>query len=239
MAPINFPSKKSKNLSLKAWDSICTPKALGGLGVRKMREVNLALITKLSWKLLNNSNSLWVSQLQGKYLNSNSFLSPHSLSSSSSWLWKGILKSHSFISKGAYFRIHSSSSLPIWSSLWIPTIASFFPSPSILLSHLFLNLLVSNLFNLDPSQSVSNWNIPLLQSLFDTTSIREILKINFTAQTETKLFWTHSSKGEFSTKSAHSLISSQRIVSTQIPLSPSQLKLFWKINLNDRLKLFL
>jgi hypothetical protein len=71
-----FPSKKTRNLSLKAWDSICTPKALGGLGIRKMREVNLALISKLGWQLLNNSDTLWVSQLQGKYLNSSSFLSP-------------------------------------------------------------------------------------------------------------------------------------------------------------------
>jgi hypothetical protein len=107
-----FPPKKTRNLSLKAWDSICTPKAMGGLGIRKMREVNLALISKLGWQLLNNSDSLWVSQLQGKYLNYTSFLSPSPLSSSS-WLWKGILKTQSFISKGACFRIHSQSSLPI------------------------------------------------------------------------------------------------------------------------------
>jgi hypothetical protein len=93
-----FPPKKTRNLSLKAWDSICTPKAISGLAIRKMREVNLALISKLGWQLLNNSDSLWVSQLQGKYLNSTSFLSPSPLSSSS-WLWKGILKTQSFISK--------------------------------------------------------------------------------------------------------------------------------------------
>jgi hypothetical protein len=72
-----FPSKKSRNLSLKSWDSLCIPKALGGLGIRKMREVNLALISKLGWKILSNSGSLWVTQLQGKYLHSKSFLSPH------------------------------------------------------------------------------------------------------------------------------------------------------------------
>ena len=94
----SFPSKKTRNLSLKAWDSICSPKALGGLGIRKIRDVNLALISKLGWQLLNNSNSLWVSQMQGKYLNSSSFLSPSPLSSFS-WLWKGILKTQSFISK--------------------------------------------------------------------------------------------------------------------------------------------
>jgi hypothetical protein len=107
-----FPAHKNKNLSLKAWDSLCMPKALGGLGLRKMKEVNLALISKLGWKLLTNFDSMWVAQLHCKYLHSSSFLSPPSFSSSS-WLWKGILKSISIISKGACNRIHSLSSLPI------------------------------------------------------------------------------------------------------------------------------
>jgi hypothetical protein len=56
-----FPSLKTRNLSLKSWNSICTLKALGGLGMRSMKDVNLALITKLGWKLLTGSDSLWVS----------------------------------------------------------------------------------------------------------------------------------------------------------------------------------
>ena len=71
-----FPSNKKRNLSLKPWDSLCIPKPLGGLGLRKMREVNLALISKLGWKLLTNLDSLWVSQMHCKYLNSSTFLSP-------------------------------------------------------------------------------------------------------------------------------------------------------------------
>jgi hypothetical protein len=71
-----FSPKKSKNLSLKSWNSLCSPKALGGLGFKKMEDVNLALITKLGWKLLTSSTSMWVQQLQGKYIFSGSFLSP-------------------------------------------------------------------------------------------------------------------------------------------------------------------
>jgi hypothetical protein len=66
-----FPTKKTRNLSLKAWDSFCLPKDLGGLGLRKMREVNLALISKLGWKLLKNF------QLHCKYLISFFLLSPY------------------------------------------------------------------------------------------------------------------------------------------------------------------
>ena len=71
-----FPSEKLKNLSLKSWNSLCSPKAMGGLGFRKMEDVNLALILKLSWKLLTHLKSLWVDQLQGKYISFGSFLSP-------------------------------------------------------------------------------------------------------------------------------------------------------------------
>jgi hypothetical protein len=45
---------KIHNLFLKSWSSICIPRDLGGLGIRNMYDVNLALITKLGWKLLSD-----------------------------------------------------------------------------------------------------------------------------------------------------------------------------------------
>jgi hypothetical protein len=48
----------------------------------------------------------------------------------------------------------------------------------------------------------------MLHSLFDAASISEILKINFSSILEDKLIWTPAANGKFSTKSAHSLISS-------------------------------
>jgi hypothetical protein len=41
-----FSASKSRNLSLKAWDSLCKPKEMRGLGLRLMRKVNLALVCK-------------------------------------------------------------------------------------------------------------------------------------------------------------------------------------------------
>jgi hypothetical protein len=91
--------------------------------------------------------------------------SPPTSTFSSSWLWKSILKSQHFISKSACNIIHSSSSLPIWSSSWIPTIPAFSPSPSLLLSLPLPNLLVSDIFCYDPHSSSFSWNSPLLHSL--------------------------------------------------------------------------
>ena len=55
-----FPKGKSRNLLLKSWSSICLPRQAGGFGFRLMKDVNLALIAKLGWKLLMNFDSIWV-----------------------------------------------------------------------------------------------------------------------------------------------------------------------------------
>lgn len=107
-----FPPGKSRNLSLKSWHSFCLPRALGGLGFRLMKDVNLSLIAKLGWKILSNANCSWVDHLRGKYLQSESFFSS-SPTSSSTWLWKGILKSRHLLYQGACHRIHSSSSVSL------------------------------------------------------------------------------------------------------------------------------
>jgi hypothetical protein len=143
-----FPLAKARNLSLKSWDSLCLPRALGGMGFRRMKDVNQALIAKLGWKVLTNFNSPWVSQLQGKYLYSFPFLSS-SPSSASTWLWKGILKSRHLLSQGACYKIHRLSSLPVWDSPWIPTFPSFKPisinNSSNVFPHLWLKI-----FSLSP-----------------------------------------------------------------------------------------
>lgn len=33
----------------KSWESVCTPKGEGGLGIKKMEDINMASITKLVW----------------------------------------------------------------------------------------------------------------------------------------------------------------------------------------------
>lgn len=42
----------------KAWNVICVPKEIGGLRLRKMEDVNQAMLAKLGWKLITNKDSL-------------------------------------------------------------------------------------------------------------------------------------------------------------------------------------
>jgi hypothetical protein len=226
-----FPKDKSRNLSLKSWKSMCLPKDQGGLGFRLMKDVNLSLISKLGWKLLSNHSSLWVYLFQQKYVKYGNFLS--SSLTTVSWIWNGIKAIISIISAGACFIPHNNSSLPIWSSPWIPTMPSFQPTPrlpSIPTNH---PLSFSDLIH----SPTLTWRQNVLQFLFDPTTVSEILKINIRSNSDS-LLWTPSTTGVFSTKFAHHLISSF-FHSTPSPLSKSCWKALWKPKLNHRLKLFL
>ena len=45
-------SNLDKGMPLVAWDKVCRPKQLGGLGLRKTSAVNTAFLAKLGWKIL-------------------------------------------------------------------------------------------------------------------------------------------------------------------------------------------
>jgi hypothetical protein len=96
------------------------------------------------------------------------------------------------------------------------------------------NLVLSDLIN--PN---STWNNPLLSSLFDSHSVREIKKIAISSPSNSDFLWTPSPSGKFTASSAYRFISSLRVSAYSTPFALAQWKQLWKLKLNARLKLFL
>lgn len=79
------------HLILKSRQSICLPKAMGGLGIRLLSRLNMALLARQGWNLLSSAQSLWVLLCKAKYL------LHHSLWTAptprvATWAWRGILR---------------------------------------------------------------------------------------------------------------------------------------------------
>lgn len=52
-----------------AWPTICRPKILGGIGIKRLRQMNRAMLAKLLWRVILEENVLWVKVLRAKYGN--------------------------------------------------------------------------------------------------------------------------------------------------------------------------
>uniref|UniRef100_A0A803QBY8 Reverse transcriptase domain-containing protein n=1 Tax=Cannabis sativa TaxID=3483 RepID=A0A803QBY8_CANSA len=114
------PRDMSSNhyLALKGWSSICQPKKNGGLGLRRFRDMNLALLAKLAWSMLSNTNRSWVKILIAKYCGTWSFWDVEK-QGNESFLWKGILEARQLCVKGAGIIIGNGGT-DLWSTPWIP-----------------------------------------------------------------------------------------------------------------------
>jgi hypothetical protein len=226
-----FPVNKAHNLSLKSWNSICLPKDQGGLGFRLMKDINVSLIAKLSWKILVNHDALWIPLFKEKYIKYGTLLScPLSIGS---YIWNGITSVVPLLKSGSCYIPHISSSLDIWHSPWIPTLPNFQPVPRVPRLCLEYPLAISDLIH----PQYLTWNLSLLLFLFDPVTVSKILKVSIRDMSDS-LIWIASASGVFSTKTAHHLYSSSRSPPVS-PVAPISWKGLWKLKLNHRLKLFL
>jgi len=60
-------SEDHKKISWVGWNTVCQSKKVGGLGVRRIRDFNYALLGKWCWRLLVDRNSLWFRVLLARY----------------------------------------------------------------------------------------------------------------------------------------------------------------------------
>lgn len=113
-----FDLTRPHHLTLKSWQSICLPKALGGLGIRSLSRMNVALLGRQGWKLVSGDSSLWVSLCKAKYLRRHSFwdsLTPRD----ASWAWRGILKLIPYFWVGACKQICNGETTHVWLDPWV------------------------------------------------------------------------------------------------------------------------
>ena len=193
-------NQNGKYMAWNSWDKLYQTKRDGGLGFRKTKEVNMALIAKLSWMVASKRTSICMELLRKKYKVRKDWLSKEPMKTASP-IWRAIEKAKKIVLKGACYMVGDGNSINIWKDPWVPWLEDFKPKPmddSIQLNPQMVSSLID--------QNAHKWKLEALEQLFDQESVEAISRIIIPIrQREDKLLWIHDHKGVFTVKSAYKL----------------------------------
>ncbi|CAN1730166.1 Uncharacterized mitochondrial protein AtMg00310 [Linum perenne] len=128
------------------FDTLCTPKAAGGLGFRDFRTFNSALVAKQAWRILESPEALWVRLLKSLYFPNTDFQKSVK-GSRASWIWAGICGARHLLDMGALKVLGDGTNISIHLDSWIPDLPT-------------MNLPI----NTGPFSTVSEWINPSTRS---------------------------------------------------------------------------
>jgi hypothetical protein len=152
-----------------------------------------------------------------------------------SWLWKGIKKCKQFLIAGSCLNISTSSFESIWSTAWVPSLPSYRPSPRSPNSKNLPPFSISDLI----LPGTRQWNEHLLYAIFDHFSADAISRLPISQAANPSYLWTPSLFGRFTSNSTYLAILNNDFTGTSLHSQSFFWKKIWKLQLTNRLRLFL
>ncbi|KAI4980772.1 hypothetical protein ZWY2020_021257 [Hordeum vulgare] len=99
------------------WADICLPKDQGGLGIPASHCMNVALMLRWVWRILQGDEGLWLQLIEAKYLRGRPFLAC-SLANGSQF-WKSIQGIKNDIRLGVRVSVGNGSGTQFWLDPWL------------------------------------------------------------------------------------------------------------------------
>lgn len=219
--------ERNKGIRWKAWSHLCIPKKMGGMGFRRLREFNLALLGKQAWHLLQQPNSLVAKLYKARYYPTSSYLEAN-IGSNPSFIWRSIIEVQSTIKDNYRWRVGDGKSIKIWKDPWLPNANSHFIESEMPLQ--LANATVDSLFEL----TGKNWDWDILSDLFVQKDRDSITKIPISvSKPKDKMIWNLEEKGVYTVKSCYRNIMGE----FQSPASSIWTRM-WSFHLPPKVKFF-
>lgn len=86
------------------------------MGFKGLNSFNLALLSKMAWRLYRNPNTLWSSVIKGLHFPSGDFLTA-TKGSKASWLWSSILEGRDQMANNLVWRIGDGGHVQVWKDM--------------------------------------------------------------------------------------------------------------------------
>jgi hypothetical protein len=226
-----------KKLSWVKWDAVCQPKRLGGLGVKDIRAVNISLLAKWRWRLLNDDKALWKEVIRSKYGDSVigrvEWGEGSKLWFSSSW-WRDICSigtnlDHNWFAQQAVKKMGNGEQTSFWKEVWVCNLPLCTRFPRLFSVSQQQEASVASLKN----QS-GGWNFVWRRRLFvwETELLDELTILLDTvvlSTTADSWGWRPEEGGEFTVKSTYNTVVSNFIAISQVSLEQQiGFKAIWK-----------
>lgn len=222
---------QQRGLYLRAWDLLCTPKLAGGLGLRSMKDINMAFVTKLGWNVCTQPSKTWVQLIRSKYLRGRKVTDFQHTIKSSSWIWAGIQKSRESLRRGLCIKLGRNSIAHIRDDPWLLRLAY-----CTLLADVLVNdqlFYVRDLMVPDGSC----WNATTVSSNFPLT-IRDLFLSTPIFEEHDTFVWAPSTSGSFSVRNYYRVNNEGRF-STSSHIDRKFWKHLWHSSLHERHKILI
>lgn len=112
------------------WAFICRKKKNGGLGVKNLKAMNNALLTKWLWRFDVESEALWRRIVEEKYgVSDVEWLSKQPTGAYGFSVWKGVMKRKDFFLQNFQFKVNNGVKTRFWGDRWIldDALSNIFP----------------------------------------------------------------------------------------------------------------
>ncbi|KAL5760892.1 hypothetical protein ACOSQ2_019730 [Xanthoceras sorbifolium] len=179
---------------------VCRPKKFGGLGIKKIKEMNQALLAKVGWRLGCDREGLWGNILRSKYLQ-NHCNDPNTSRQrgSCSSTWRAAHFSLTMLNSGLIWRVGCGNNIYFWKDIWVPEVG-------VLVDHALQD--ISDRIDVDRVKDYimnGNWNKEKLATVLNAFCVEKIICICFddNGRDSDKLIWGLTKNGSFSVSSAY------------------------------------
>ncbi|KAF8397395.1 hypothetical protein HHK36_016308 [Tetracentron sinense] len=107
----------SKKIHKVSWAKVCVPKSEGGLGLRQVLDMNVAILMRQVWNLASKSDFLWSKWVGQRFLKWDSILTVR-IPLSISWSFRSILKVREHACKNVRHILSDDSNTLLWLEPW-------------------------------------------------------------------------------------------------------------------------
>lgn len=227
-------SGKERGIHWRRWQILTKSKKDGGMGFKDFNHMNLALLAKQTWRLLQHSNLLWAQILKAKYFPESNILEA-SKKKGCSWVWSSILQGRDFLLNYGRWIVGDGETIRIWKDNWLPGEIS-----------------VHNQNN-DSDERLSSiidhvnkrWDLAKVKATLPNQMAISAVQVPISYfGVQDRFVWPHTHSGTYSVRTGYHIARSkfqppQVFPSSSISLNPSFWNQIWSVKTPQKVKIFL